>query len=270
MPAPAKRTLGLGVLSWHGYETLRRSLESYRDEAGFLELFDERVIFLPEITEEGREIAAEFGFRASGQAKNFGIMNGFKGLATALSSDIVVMVENDCPLIETQAEALRQLNRGRALLESGDVQVVRLRSRRDPGEAFDTVDKYNRVYGDGLAAAALRMFRPDKAKRLIGTSVYVEDAPDEKFPGIVRQVDDDFYLVPTSVMTWTNQSIMVGRQFFLNKIIARSESVNGRRKVNGFKNLEIELNDRWWRTRGWNIGVAPGLFTHRRLGDRGY
>ncbi len=271
------KTLGLGVLSWHGYETLRTSLKTYTRETGFLDLFDERVIFFPEITDEGRALAQEFGFRAEGQAKNLGIMDGFRGLARALTSETVVMVENDCPLIESLQEAKRQLDRGRALLSSGKVQVVRLRSRRDPGEAFDTVDKYRRVYpgnnasnSDQLRGLALRTFRPDKAKRLIGTSVYVEDNPHELFLDYVVKDQDDYYVVPTSVMTWTNQSIMINRQFFLDQIIRRSEAVNGRRKVNGFKNLEIELNDRWWRTRPWKIAVAPGLFTHRRLGDRGY
>ncbi|MGH1419496.1 MAG: hypothetical protein ACRBCJ_11615 [Hyphomicrobiaceae bacterium] len=277
MVEKARDTLGLGVLSWHGYDTLRRSLQSYQREDGFLQLFDERVIFFPEITDEGREIATQFGFMAKGQSQNLGIMDGFKGLARALTSDIIVMVENDCPLIENKVEAERQLNRGRALIATGEVKVVRLRSRKDPGEAFDTVDKYNRFYGpddapliEQVGKKVLRTLRRGKAKRLIGTSVYVEAEPDTKFPTYIRRTDDDCFLLPTSVMTWTNQSIMIGRKFFLDTIIARSEAVNGRRKVNGFKNLEIELNDRWWRTRGWTVGVTPGLFTHRRLGDRGY
>lgn len=273
--APAK--LGLGVLSWHGYDTLRQSLESYRGVQGFLDLFDERVIFFPEISDEARALAAEFGFVAAGQPENLGIMDGFRGLAKALSSETVVLVENDCPLIEDLQTASQELSHGFALIESGKAQVVRLRSRRDPGEAFETVDKYSRFFppedaslAQKIKGFALRFLRPGKRKRLTGTSVYVEANPAEKFPNNVKAAGQGFYLLPTSVVTWTNQSIMINRRFFLETIIARSEAVEGRRKVNGFKNLEIELNDRWWRTRPWSVAVAPGLFTHRRLGNRGY
>ena len=268
--------LGLGVLSWHGYETLAASLKTYPGDR-FLDLFDERVIFYPEITDEGRDLAARFAFEAKGQPGNKGIMDGFRGLANAMKSDTVVLVENDCPLIESCDEANLQITKARQLIEDERAQVVRMRSRREPGEAFDTADKYKAMYPVASAPAIehtkaklLRLIRPGKAKKLIGTSVYVEADPVQKFPKHIQDVGGGFYLVPTSVITWTNQSIMIDRRFFLEKIIARSESVDGRRTVNGFKNLEIELNDNWWRTRPWTVAVAPGLFTHRRLGSRGY
>ncbi|MEO1207407.1 MAG: hypothetical protein AAFV45_13865 [Pseudomonadota bacterium] len=268
--------LGLGVLSWHGYETLEASLKTY-PASGFLDLFDERVIFFPEITDQGCVLAARFGFEAKGQPQNKGIMDGFRGLANAMQSDTVVMVENDCPLIESCEEAAKQIATAQHLIENGSAQVVRLRSRRDPGEAFDTADKYMRLYPpttahgiDQLKAGVLRRLRPGKARKLIGTSVYVEAEPAQKFPGTITDAGSGFYLAPTDAITWTNQSIMIDRRFFLDNIIARAENVTGRRTVNGFKNLEIELNDHWWRSRPWTVAIAPGLFTHRRLGTRGY
>lgn len=272
----ANTTMGLGILSWHGYETLAASLATY-PEVGFLDLFDERVIFFPEITDEGRDVAHRFGFKATGQPANNGIMDGFRGLARSMATDTVLLLENDCPLIESVHEAARQIAMARVLIENGTAQVARMRSRRDPGEAFDTADKYRRLYPgadasavDKAKAAVLRTLRPGKAHRLIGTSVYLEDSPAEKFAGVIEDVGNETYLAPTAVVTWTNQSIMIDRAFFLNTIIARAEAVEGRRTVNGFKNLEIELNDNWWRTRPWKIALPPGLFTHRRLGSRGY
>ena len=277
MNAEGHGPLGLGILSWHGYDTLRASLESYRQEPGFADLFDERVIYFPEITDQGRDLARDYGYRAAGAPENLGILEGFRGLAQSMTSDTIVMVENDCPLIETGDNIRRQLTRAQSLLVDGSADVVRLRSRRDPGEAFDTVDKYARVYPEEGAAFSskfkarmIRLLRPGKARRLIGTAVYVEEAPEEKFPNMIKRIENDFFLVPTSVMTWTNQSIMINREFFLDSIIARADAVEGRRTVNNFKNLEIQMNDRWWRTRGWTVAVAPGLFTHRRLGHRGY
>lgn len=269
-------TLGIGVLSWHGYETLRATLQTYQ-RPGFLDLFDERVIFLPEITDKGRALAADFGFSAKGQSDNKGIMDGFRGLAQSMESNTVVLLENDCPLIVAPDEAARQITTAQALITNKTAHVVRLRSRADPGECFETTDKYKKLYPPDTAsnkqkalAKLVRVLRPGKARRLIGTSVYVEDDPAGKFPGQIARSENGFYLAPTSVINWTNQSIMIERDFFLDQIIARAESVNGRRTVNGFKNLEIELNDSWWRSRPWTVAIAPGLFTHRRLGSRGY
>ena len=72
-------------------------------------------------------------------------------------------------------------------------------------------------------------------------------------------------------MPWTNQSILVNRDFFLNKIIPLARSVKTNRHANNLPNLEIELNKTpKWRESGWKIACGPGLFTHERVGDRGY
>ncbi|MGE3516065.1 MAG: hypothetical protein AB7H53_13040 [Hyphomicrobium sp.] len=269
-------SLGIGILSWHGYETLRATLVSLR-QPGFLELFNEHVVFFPEITDEGRALAAEFGFESHGLPDNKGIMEGFRGLASSMSSTFVIMLENDCPLIETVEEATSQITLARMLLQSGRAQVIRLRSRREPGENFEATRKYNRYYPrpevslqSRVGSVVLRAMRPYKARRLIGTSVYVDSKPEVRFPSDVHAVEGGFYLLPTAVIPWTNQSIMIDRKFFLDKIIARSLSVSGRRQTNGYKNIEIELNGSWWRKQPWKIAVAPGLFTHRRIGYRGY
>ena len=42
------------------------------------------------------------------------------------------------------------------------------------------------------------------------------------------------------------------------------------KNINGFKNIEIQLNDDWWKSQDWEIILGPGLFSHERLSDRGY
>ena len=271
-----EKRLGLGILSWHGYETLEASLKTYPED-GFLDFFDERVIYFPEISDRGRELAQKFGFQAKGQANNQGILAGFKGLATSLTSQTIVMLENDCPLIEAPQTARSQLSHAQHLIEDKAATVIRLRSTRDPGEAFDTSTKYRKMYPAASAsltkrylAVCHRIIRPGKAHKLIGTAPYVENNPEQRFPNVLEPAGHGFFLAPTSAVTWTNQSIMIDRQFFLDVIIARAEKVKGRRTINGFKNLEIEMNDSWWRTQPWKVAIAPGLFTHRRLGSRGY
>ena len=56
----------------------------------------------------------------------------------------------------------------------------------------------------------------------------------------------------------------------INVIIKEAENTERKNNVNGFKNIEIELNKTWWRKQNWKIIISPGLFTHVRLSDRGY
>ena len=71
-------------------------------------------------------------------------------------------------------------------------------------------------------------------------------------------------------MNWTNLAILVDRYVYLEKIIKTAEQIKSTKNINGFKNIEIELNNSWWRNNEFKIVVAPGLFKHNRLSHRGY
>ncbi len=266
--------VGLGILSWRDRASLDNALESYR-EADLLSLFDETHVFFSEQTDEDHELAKRFGVASSGAAQNLGILGGFEALASALSSDYVVLVENDCPLVEDFEEAKAQIDAGLKLLDAGEVEVVRLRSLRDPGEFFNTVDKYKRLHGSGAAAMMRRFFRPQKAKALAGIAPYVEEQPHLKFPDQILLTGETtglgpVYKVDTRYLNWTNQSIMMKRSFFLDQVIAYAKTAKTTRRVNGFRNLEIEMNSAFWRENDWHVGLPGGLFTHKRVGERGY
>ena len=83
-------------------------------------------------------------------------------------------------------------------------------------------------------------------------------------------MSDGFYSVPSSVLNWANLAFLVDRDKFLNIIIKKAESVKSKKRINGFKNIEIELNSSWWREKKYEVILAPGLFTHKRISDRGY
>ena len=267
---------GLGILSWKGYTTLRHMLESLKAD-GFDELFDERVIFFPEIDSEARSIADEFGFRCEGAPANLGIYGGFKALAETLQSDTVLLLENDIHLIEPFAEARRQIEEAQRLVENETVQVVHLRNRADPGETFAGIAKYRRYHppenaswSERISAFCLRTMRPAKAQRLITNAPYCEPHPEKKFSEIRLDEQSGFLLMDSQYRGWTNQSFMINRRFFLDVILRKVEETPSRRLINGFKNIEIEMNTNWWRNQPWTVAIAPGLFTHRRFGDRGY
>ena len=103
-------TLGMGILSWKGGDTLKQSLNSYAN-ANLFSLFDETVIFLPEQGDYETQIAKDFNLKIFGSDKNLGILGGFKALAQSMTADYILLLENDCPLIEDFTEAQKQIIR---------------------------------------------------------------------------------------------------------------------------------------------------------------
>ncbi|WP_334176675.1 hypothetical protein [Pseudoxanthobacter sp.] len=269
-------TLGFGILSWHGYDSLRATLESYR-AADLFSLADEVLLFLPEITPQGREIAREFGVPFAGSEKNLGILGGFKALAGNLSSERIVLLENDYRLVEDHATAARQLAAAGADIDDGSAHFVRLRHRRRPGQNWQG-RKVAGLFPPDEASALVhlrallhRKLRPDKASRLIGTTPYLFDDADRRWPETVSRSPRGTYLVSGAHLPWSNCPTLVPRAFYLSEIVAEAEKRVKGRLVNGFPTIETELNCPWWREHGFRIGIAAdGLFSQIRLNDRGY
>ncbi len=276
MDTDRKPTIGLGILSWKGYVSLCHMLDSL-SVPGFIDLFDEQVIFFPEVDDEGIRLADRYGFTSAGSEANLGIYGGFRALAQSMTADIVLLLENDIHLIEPVETARHEIEIATGLLVGDAAQVVHIRSRRDPGEPFSGLTKYRRYHPAADASFALkltatlrRILRPAKARRLSGHAPYAESEPHNRFPAISHDPQTGFLTMPTSIRGWTNQPFMIDRRFYLDTILARVDAVPSTRRVNGFKNIEIELNGSWWRQTDWTIAVAPGLFRHERFEDRGY
>lgn len=267
--------LGLGILSWKGYDSLEASLATY-NRIGMLGLFDEAVAYLPEAGEPGPSICRAAGVRPVEMPGNDGILAGFEGLARSMSAEIVLLVENDCPVIVDYEEAKRQILHARRLIESREARIVRLRSLAEPGEAFTTREKFHRYFppeGAGevtrLRAALRCLLRPRRMRRALGEAVLHDQKLAARY-GIARFDNEGFGLTTSRHIPWTNQSVMMRREDFLESVIEVAKVANTRRRVNGAKNIEIEMNAPHWRDAEIPIAVAPGIFTHRRIGSRGY
>lgn len=253
----------IGILSWRAHSGLEAILSGY-SEAGLWQHFDERLIWFQERNDQDEKLALRHNLPFDGTSDNQGILGGFRNLASAMTSDILLLLENDLPLIEGPEEVARQISTATEMLVSGEAQVVRLRHTRQPGQKFDTLAKYQRFHGHGHMAALRRLVRPGKAKRLAGTALYAEITPSEKFPELIVKRPDGGWLISAACLPWTNQSIMVRRDFFLSEIIAHAEAHPSNRRVNGFPDIEKEWNTPRWRNSGWWIGATKGLFTHER------
>ncbi|MFT6084049.1 MAG: hypothetical protein ACJARD_000870 [Alphaproteobacteria bacterium] len=276
--ASSNTSIGLGILSWKGGGSLKSSLESYQKHHLF-SLFDEKIVFLPEQGEYETKIVQSHNLSVFGNPQNLGILGGFKAMAESMTSEYVLLLENDCPLIEDFTEAQKQITLATHLLSSNQAHIVRLRHREHTGEDWSVLRKYRGLYPapDALWHIKLKSFihrllRSKKASRLKGWSIYSPESKGRSlFPDAAPyHKEDDYYLVDSAYLPWTNQSILLRREFFLDIIIRYAEMAQTKRRINGFRNLEIEMNSDFWRQGHFKICVPKGLFTHRRIGDRGY
>ena len=268
--APDGQTVGIGILSWRGAKSLRSALESYQ-EADLFSLFDEVLVFLPDPDKDVIAVAQDYPVRIVTHSENLGIAGGMEAVATNLKTDFVILLENDAPLIETREEAARQITKGCQLIEQGDAVSVLYRHRSQPGQTFQSDVKYLRYFDRGLMPWLRRTLRPLKARRLTGKSMFVEANPAKRHPKYIKEAGDGFYLISTRVTPWINLGMMIKREVFLGTIMPYVNSAPTKRRINGFRNLEIELNDSpFWTQSGWYMASSPGLFTHERVEYRGY
>tara|TARA_Y100000589_G_C26877911_1_gene516760 strand:- start:147 stop:710 length:564 start_codon:yes stop_codon:yes gene_type:complete len=182
----------------------------------------------------------------------------------------LLLLENDLLLVENGNATFNLIKESLEHLYKYNAVQVRLRSIKDPGEPFHSLNKYKNYWDIGNFKKIKRFFRPNKAKKLIGTGIYVEKKPHLKFPKYISKLENNSYLISSEIMNWSNLAIMVDREFYLKVIIKEAEITNSNKKINGFKNIEIELNKKWWRDKKWNLIITDGLFKHSRVDDRGY
>ena len=163
--------------------------------------------------------------------KNIGILGGFKELAKQMPRGPILLLENDLELIENTKTTFNQMKKSIDLLSKHNAIQVRLRSRFDPGEPFVGIAKYKQYWSSNFLSYIKRSFRPTKAKKLIGTSIYSIQNPEARHPKFIKKLSNEFYLVSSSVLNWANLAILVDRDTYLGTII-KTATYNPARDIN--------------------------------------
>lgn len=275
-------TVGVGILSWKSNETLEKTLESYK-KVNFKNYFDEIKIIFQEISENDKILAEKYGFDYVGLNNNFGIQGGHKEIYKNMTTDYVLILENDNPIVESESIMYERLSESLKLLESNQIDMMRLRHRWNFGEGF-SLEKYFNFFDvkilhencqylkiknsnfDFMLKKLKQLFYPSKLKRLAGYSLYCEKYPEKLFPQYIKKLDENLFVVDSSIIPWTNQSVLLRRRFY-GKLIDFAEKNPSSRCANGFQDLEKPLNCRWWRKQNFKIGVGEGIFSHNRFDD---
>lgn len=261
--------LSLAIITWRNFEKLELTLKSYK-EGGLFDAIEDCILVSQETSDAERNIAIKYGLRLVENSKNLGIEGAWRCALNNIKSNYCLVLENDCPLIERKVTTQQELMFAKGLLQNGKADVVRLRSRSEPGAKFYNIEKYSRYFEieptpsdrkTRLTKKLRRYLRPFKAKRLSGSSVYALSQPEKRHKRIKR-IQKNTYLVPSSILNWTNQSVMINKDFMVNTLLERVKTHPSSRALNGFQDIERSLNSRWWRRSNFTIAVTSGLFTH--------
>lgn len=277
-----KCTVGVGILSWKSHETLEKSLQSY-EKIGFKDFFDQAKIIFQEFSLEDKKLAEKYGYEYVGTKENLGIQHGHKLIYENITTDYVLVLENDNPVIEDSSTSFHRLLQAVELLENGTIDLMRLRHRWKFGESF-SLEKYLQYFDvqnlhekychdsivehslDSFIKPIKRFLRPDKADRLAGYSLYFEKYPEKIFPKFIKKIEDELFSVSSYIMPWTNQSVLLKRRFY-GELLEYADKNPSSRTANGFQDLEKPLNSKWWRDQNYQIGIGEGIFTHNRFDD---
>jgi hypothetical protein len=270
-------SLGVGIVSWRSWKTLAHTLHTYR-ASGLFDIVDRAVIFFQDMSDKDIAMARHFGIDYTG-GPNCGIAEGMRRESQYLNTDYVLFLENDCPAVVGGHEMRKQIVCAINHLEDNKIDIMRLRSRLNPGENFCSAEKYLRYYepkdpephaqvkklrSPFVTLWLRRILKQYNLHRMKGRSIYVEKAPESLFPDVIQKTEDGIWIADSSCIEWTNQSVLCKRDFFLEILMPYVDSHPSSGNSNGFQTPERPLNCAWWRTNHFKIGQGKGIFTHRR------
>lgn len=273
--------VGLGILCWKGYDSLRCMLDSY-EEKGFFKLFNEKVIYFQEIDDEARKIAEKYKLEIFGNNKNTGIYGGFCGLVEHMKSSTILFVENDQTLVVSVEEAQKQISIGRDLLKQNKAHLIQFQSRKHRSKIAPRVGKRlfrfhppkNAPLKDKIGGWIKQTFRPTETAQFAGQATQLMDKPQDIFKDLKYDEKTKFFLMSTNSRQWVTQNFLVEKDFFVNTILSHVEKLDNLPEeflANGFKTVERGLlYKKWWRKQPFVIAMAEGIFIHDRKEYRGY
>jgi hypothetical protein len=278
--------LSIGVLSWRAHETLRKTLSSYV-KAALAANAEEFKIFFNEFSEQDRALANEFGMVSCGDERNLGIWGGMDACAKALTGDVILLLQNDCPAISTPEETAKYINEGVELIRSGRADIIRLRHRFNQGEGISyksffkyhyvkDLDERSLMYGDvGVPANAttdtlrrliMRSLRPFAARRRLIAAIHLEKNPEKVLPRYIRR-DGNFLIADSAIAQFSEQPLLISKSLYF-KLSDWCRAHPRSRRINGAPVMEHALRSSFWMRGGFKIGFCDtGIFTHNRYDD---
>ena len=228
--------ISLGILSWKAHKTLENTLSSYKPLLSFIK---DPKIYFQEITQQDIDIVNNYNINIIGSSNNTGIIGGFKSLVENATGDYFIFAENDFELVHDIDETLKILQDTIKLLDSYDVDVVKLRDRINYGEPL-----YTKLIN-----------HPDMGFPYKLESLHSFENPEEVFPGVFEIINlvYKWYKCSNVHQKWSN-NIFIARTAWLKEKLNLLEDGDFMME----ETLIAKLKD-------YHLAGGIGLFKHNRL-----
>lgn len=262
---PTVFNITAAVVEYDTPGTLANTLSSY-GRRGFLNLFRETFLFIQNKKNPSEQVrlGEQYEFtRILGDGSVTRVDVAWRKIFTEATSKYVLLLEKDFVLVESRERVIEQISAAIDMLDRGVADVVRLRSRRDPGDP-----DFGKLQYGGHPRDVLVKGQPNLLCNLFN---FIED-PDvfwgEKFVRKCR-AEPVFYCSPSEWCNWTNNPVLLSPRFWFQYLDQWVDSQNhfahNEKWVN--HNFEHVMNfvPSAWNERNFTIAYGEGLFRHEEI-----
>jgi len=248
------KDITLGILTWKSPLTIRSTLESYKKN-GLLEMV-KPMLYVQERTPQDDALAKDYGIKTvMGGPTNTGIIGGMIEMIQATTTPYFIFAECDFKLVNDEATTKKILKEAMKLMEEKDVQLVRLRDKKRPGEPLGS-RAFAPVPDEQLPNYTFDATFPYKIEVVMFPG---DIQPDKAFPGLFERIDYDtpWYKTTSEHAPWSNNIFIARTDFLKEKLLPLLETNREMPSTSMEEYLIHNLN-------GYSVAAGNGLFMHER------
>jgi hypothetical protein len=249
----------MAVLEYNTPQTLNNTLQSYVVR-GLPGRFARRVLFLQKraavrpMTRLEEALGRGAGLEIWGSRENRHVGVALREIVRAADTEFVLFLEKDFALVEPAPLVDAALADAVALLASGVADVVRLRSRRNPGNP-----EFSELHFKGKEETVFK-----KQRNLLCNFYHFIRRPERRWPQHFRVCAHGWYCVQSEFCNWTNNPVLFRRSWWLDNIAVWVDARKIMAPPHENHNFEATLNvvPEAWSERNYTIALGRGIFSH--------
>lgn len=242
----SKLPLSVGILSWNSKQTLKNTLNSYK-ENGLFDVVDDVILFFQSYSKDDIKLANEYNISFIAFKDNIGIGNAFLKLAQIANNDNILLLEHDWQLIEHKNIVYDELKLGIELLNSNH-DCIRYRHRKNPGYPL-----YTKLAYENNELNHYDQIIELTSPHLIECCHWIDNV-DQIFPDKIQK-ENSYYITTSRWSAFTNNPCMYKKDFYI-------------KCIDQFKHKSLLLENDisyWWARQNFKIAWNNGLFTHNDI-----
>lgn len=250
-----QKDITLGILCWKSPQTIENTLTSYKKN-GLLDLV-KPVLYVQERTPENDALAERYKIKnVLGGPTNTGIIGAMIEMIQATTTPYFIFAECDFELVNDATTTKKILTEAIRLMKEKDVQLVRLRDKKQPGEPLGS-RAFAQVPDEALPTYSFDPSFPYKIEVVMFPG---DIQPDKAFPGLFERIDYEtpWYKTTSEHAPWSNNIFIAKTDFLKEKLIPLLEANRDMPSTSMEEYLIQHLT-------GYTVAAGNGLFKHNRL-----